>query len=180
MSRVGKQPIVIPAKTKVDVKGSVVTVQGPKGSLTQKVHTDMTVAVNGNEVLVTRPGDGKDHRSLHGLTRALVQNMVTGVNDGYTRELEIIGVGYRAELKGKFIQFNLGYSHVIHFLPPEGITMSYEQKENRVKISGIDKQLVGQVAAKIRSFRKPEPYKGKGVRYVGEQVRQKEGKTAGK
>lgn len=180
MSRVGKHPVIIPAKTKVEVKGTVVTVNGPKGTLTQKIHPDMIVKVEGNEVQVTRPTDGKDHRSLHGLTRALIQNMVTGVNDGYSRDLEIIGVGYRAELKGKMIQFNLGYSHVIHFLPPDGITLGYEQKENRVKVSGIDKHLVGLVAAKIRSFRKPEPYKGKGIRYSGEQVRQKEGKTAGK
>lgn len=180
MSRIGKQPVIIPDKVKVDIKGKTVSVTGPKGNLSQTFHPDMQIAIAGKEVQVTRPSDDKLHRSLHGLTRALIQNMVSGVTDGYTRELDILGVGYRAELKGKMLQLTLGYSHPIYFFPPEGITIAYDQKENRIRVTGADKALVGETAAKIRSMRSPEPYKGKGVRYRGEHVTIKAGKTAGK
>ncbi|MEW6412198.1 MAG: 50S ribosomal protein L6 [Candidatus Zixiibacteriota bacterium] len=178
MSRVGKNPIVIPDKTKVEIKDSSVTVTGPKGTLSREIHPDMTAVIEGKELLVSRPSDAKKHRALHGLTRALLNNMVVGVTKGYKRELEIIGVGYRAEMKGKILMMYLGYSHPIVFTPPDGVTITALPKENRVIVEGIDKELVGQCAAKIRSFRKPEPYKGKGVRYLGEYVRSKAGKTA--
>lgn len=179
MSRVGKSPIPIPEKTKVEIKGKTVTVTGPKGTLAREIHPDITATLEDNQILVTRPSDIKQHRALHGLTRALLNNMVVGVTKGYTKELQMIGVGYRAELKGKVLMIYLGYSHPIVFVPPDGIKVEVVPKENRIIVDGIDKELVGQVAAKIRSFRKPEPYKGKGVRYVGEQVRSKAGKTAG-
>ncbi len=172
-------PVIIPDKAKVEIAGSKVTVTGAKGTLVHTIHPEISAKIEGKELLVSRPSDQKRHRALHGLTRALIQNMVTGVTEGFTRELEIIGVGFRAEAKGKVLQLNLGYSHPILFIPPEGIAIAYEAKENKLKISGADKALVGLTAAKIRSFRKPEPYKGKGVRYVGEQVRTKAGKTAG-
>ncbi len=179
MSRVGKSPIPIPDKTKVDIKGKMVTVTGPKGSLAREIHPDIMAALEDNQIMVTRPSDDKKHRALHGLTRALLNNMVVGVTQGYTKELQMIGVGYRAELKGKVLMIYLGYSHPIVFQPPDGIKVEVVPKENRIIVDGIDKELVGQVAAKLRSLRKPEPYKGKGVRYVGEQVRSKAGKTAG-
>jgi large subunit ribosomal protein L6 len=179
MSRVGKSPVPIPDKTKVEIDGSRVTVTGPLGSLEREIHSDITAAVEGSEVLVTRPSDQKKHRSLHGLTRALINNMVEGVSTGFTRELKIIGVGYRAELRGNTLIVNVGYSHPIIFIPPDGITFELLPKENRIFVKGVDKELVGQVAAKIRSFRKPEPYKGKGIRYADEHVTIKAGKTAG-
>ena len=178
MSRVGKSPIEIPDKSKVEIKGSLVTVTGPKGTLSREIHPEMTAVIEDNQLMVNRPSDAKRHRALHGLTRALLNNMVVGVTDGYRRELEIIGVGYRAEMRGKILIMYLGYSHPIVFGPPEGIAIEALPKENKVIVEGIDKELVGQCAAKIRSFRKPEPYKGKGVRYVGEHVRTKAGKTA--
>lgn len=179
MSRVGKAPIPIPDKTKVDIKGIAVTVTGPKGTLSMEMHPDMSAAIENNEILVQRPSESKKHRSLHGLTRALLNNMVVGVTDGYSKVLKMIGVGYRAEMKGKMLTLYLGYSHPIHLIPPDGINIEVEPKENTITVSGIDKELVGQVAAKVRGYRKPEPYKGKGVRYVGEHVRSKAGKTAG-
>lgn len=179
MSRVGKLPIPIPDKTKVQLAGRKLTVTGPKGSLGMEVHSAIAVKVEGNNVEVTRSTEMKKHRALHGLTRALINNMVLGVTQGYVRQLEMRGVGYRAEMKGKTLVLNLGYSHPIIFNPPQGITVTVDAKENKITIDGIDKELVGQVAAKIRSLRKPEPYKGKGVRYVGEVVQQKAGKTAG-
>jgi large subunit ribosomal protein L6 len=179
MSRVGKMPIAIPDKTAIDLKGSHITVTGPKGKLERDLPQDMTAAVDGQHIIITRPSDQKRHRSLHGLTRALVFNMVEGVSNGYTRALKIIGVGYRAELEGNTLIMYLGYSHPIAFVPPDGITITVQPKENIVTVEGIDKELVGQCAATIRGFRKPEPYKGKGVRYVGEYVRTKAGKTAG-
>ncbi len=179
MSRVGKKPVPIPDKTKVQINGRHVTVTGPKGTLQMDIHPDMTVAMEHNTVVVTRPTDEKKHRALHGLTRALVANMVTGVNEGYKRELEMVGVGYRAEIRGKSLVLSLGYSHPIVLLPPAGIHITVEPKESKIRVEGIDKELVGSTAAKIRSFRKPEPYKGKGVRYLGEVVRTKAGKTAG-
>ncbi len=178
MSRVGKKPIPIPDKTKVEIKGRTISVSGPKGELSREMPADITAVVEDNTILVHRPSEQKRHRALHGLTRALVNNMVVGVTEGFKRELEIIGVGYRAEMKGKTLVMYLGYSHPIVLTPPESVTIEVLPKENKVIVTGIDKQMVGQVAAKIRSFRKPEPYKGKGVRYVGEYVRTKAGKTA--
>ncbi len=179
MSRVGKAPVPIPDKVKIDIDGSSITVNGPKGTLSRELHPDMTVAVEGSEILVTRPSDAKQHRGLHGLTRALVNNMVVGCSEGFKKELVMVGVGYRAEIVDKAVVLHLGYSHPIAFLPPEGVAINVLPKESKIVIEGIDKELVGQAAAKIRSFRKPEPYKGKGIRYLGEQVRSKAGKTAG-
>ncbi|MDH3891446.1 MAG: 50S ribosomal protein L6 [candidate division Zixibacteria bacterium] len=178
MSRVGKKPIPIPDKSKVEIKGQNVTITGAKGSLSRTVHADMTVALEDNNILVTRPSDSKTHRSLHGLTRALLNNMVVGTSVGYTKELEIIGVGYRAENQGKMLVLSLGFSHPIMVVPPDGVTATAVPKSNKILVAGIDKELVGETAAKIRGFRKPEPYKGKGVRYTGEYVRSKAGKSA--
>ena len=179
MSRVGKKPVMIPEQAKVELSGSRITVTGPKGTLQRDIHPDIAVGVEADQVTVTRPSDHKKHRALHGLTRALINNMVVGVTDGYTRELDIRGVGYRAEVRGKVLVLNLGYSHPIVFQPPDGITMRVHARENRIAIHGIDKELVGDTAAKIRSFRTPEPYKGKGIRYKGEYIKIKAGKTAG-
>ena len=178
MSRVGKVPIPIPDKVKVEIDGQLIKISGPKGDLSREIHADMTAKVEDNEILVTRPSDQKSHRCLHGLTRALINNMVVGVTDGYKKELEMIGVGYRAEMKGKTMVLALGYSHPILVTPPDGIKLDAPPKTHRIIVEGIDKELVGEVAAKIRQFRKPEPYKGKGIRYVGEHVRIKAGKTA--
>ncbi len=178
MSRIGKKPIEIPDKTKVDLDGKRVTVTGPKGSLTRTIHPDISVAIEDNNIVVTRSSDIKRHRALHGLTRALISNMVVGTSVGFKKELQIIGVGYRSENKGRMLILHLGYSHPILVVPPEGITVTAIPKENKVIIAGIDRELVGETAAKIRAFRKPEPYKGKGVRYVGEHVRSKAGKSA--
>ncbi|MCB2202077.1 50S ribosomal protein L6 [bacterium] len=179
MSRVGKLPVPIPGKTKVEIAGQTVTVTGPKGSLSREIHPDISASVEGSEVVVNRPSDQKKHRALHGLTRALINNMVVGCTDGYTRELQIVGVGYRAETKEKALVLYLGYSHPIAFIPPEGVSINVVPKENKIIVQGIDKELVGMTAAKVRSFRKPEPYKGKGIRYADEHVRHKAGKTAG-
>jgi len=179
MSRIGKKPIPIPEKAKVEINGCNLTVTGPKGSLTRVIHPDITAAIQDNTVVVARSSDLKKHRALHGLTRALIHNMVVGVTEGYTRQLEIIGVGYRAEMRAKNLVLHLGYSHPIVFSPPDEVALIVMPKENKIEVTGINKELVGLVAAKIRSFRKPEPYKGKGIRYVGEYVRIKAGKTAG-
>ncbi|MEA3296423.1 MAG: 50S ribosomal protein L6 [candidate division Zixibacteria bacterium] len=178
MSRVGKSPIPIPDKTTVEINGQDVTIKGPKGTLKRTIHADISATVENNMVIVTRPSEIKKHRALHGLTRALLSNMVVGVSDGYKKELEIIGVGYRAELQGRLLILNLGYSHPIVLAPPEGIDISVKPKEHKIIVEGIDKELVGEVTAKIRSLRKPEPYKGKGIRYVGELIRIKAGKSA--
>lgn len=178
MSRIGKKPIPIPDKSKVQIDGQKITVTGAKGSLSRTIHSDMTAALEDNNVIVTRPSDTKTHRSLHGLTRTLIDNMVIGTSVGFVKELEIIGVGYRAENKGKVLILSLGYSHPIVVVPPDGITATAVPKSNKIQVAGIDKELVGETAAKIRGFRKPEPYKGKGVRYVGEYVRSKAGKSA--
>ena len=178
MSRIGKKPIEIPKGVSVSKEGQLMKVKGPKGELHQKIHSNISVEIKDNEITVTRPDDSKENKSLHGLTRALIQNMVTGVNSSYKKELEIVGVGYRAELKGKNLLLNIGYSHPIYFAPPETITFE-TPSQTQIVVSGADKQLVGQVAAKIRSFREPEPYKGKGIKYVGEHIRRKAGKTAG-
>ncbi len=177
MSRVGRKPIPIVAGVKIQKTDRHVKVTGPKGELSADVHPNLGVDVKDNQILVTRTSDVKEQRSLHGLWRALLQNMITGVTTGYSKKLELVGVGYRAEMKGKKLQLLLGYSHPILFVPPEGIKIETPIQTN-ITISGIDKQLVGQVAAKIRSFRVPEPYKGKGVKYEGEYIRRKAGKAA--
>ncbi|UCG62606.1 MAG: 50S ribosomal protein L6 [Candidatus Zixiibacteriota bacterium] len=179
MSRVGKSPIVIPDKTRVEITLPTVTVTGPKGTLSREIHPEIKAAVEDNQIVVDRPSDAKRHRALHGLTRALLNNMVVGVTEGYKIELEVVGIGYRVEQRGKSTIFYLGYSHPVVFAAPDGVSVTSLPKENKVVVEGIDKELVGQCAAKIRSFRKPEPYKGKGIRYVGEHVRSKAGKTAG-
>jgi large subunit ribosomal protein L6 len=176
MSRIGRLPITVPSTVDVTIDGRQLTVKGPKGTLTRALHPDMTVSHEGDTIVVTRPTEQKTHKQLHGLTRTLVNNMVVGVTDGYRKGLEITGVGYRAALNGKKLTLNLGYSHQIEIDPPEGITFELENP-TRLAVVGIDKELVGQVAAKVRSTRKPEPYKGKGVRYAGEQVRRKAGKA---
>jgi large subunit ribosomal protein L6 len=179
MSRVGKKPVPIPDKVTVELDGNRLRVSGPKGSLERDLHPDVTASIQDNCVVVRRSSDQKRHRALHGLTRALISNMVTGVTEGFARQLEIIGVGYRAEMRAHSLVLYLGYSHAIVFSPPDDVKVSVVPKENKIEVAGIDKELVGLVAAKIRSFRKPEPYKGKGIRYVGEHIRIKAGKTAG-
>ncbi len=179
MSRIGKMPVSIPAKIKVELRGSEISVTGPKGSMTKTLHPDMKVSIENQEVLVSRPSDDKAHRALHGLTRALIHNMVQGVSQGFSRTLLMVGVGFRAEVKERSLILYLGYSHPVIFIPPEGVYVSVVPKENKIVVDGIDKELVGQTAAKIRSLRKPDPYKGKGIRYLDEQVRIKAGKTAG-
>jgi large subunit ribosomal protein L6 len=180
MSRIGKQPIVIPAGVKVDVTSdNVITVKGAKETLTRTLHPDMKVVIDGDTLTIVRPSDNKEHRSLHGLTRTLVNNMVIGVTDGFTKALEINGVGYRAAMQGKVLNLTLGYSHPVNFEAEAGITIEVPQP-NQILVKGADKERVGAVAAKIRSFRAPEPYKGKGIKYVDEYIRRKEGKTGAK
>ncbi len=176
MSRIGRLPIPVPSGVDVTIDGRNVTVTGPKGSLSRSLHPDMTVSREDGTIVVTRPTEQKTHKQLHGLTRTLVNNMVIGVTDGYRKGLEITGVGYRAALTGKKLTLNLGYSHQIEIDPPEGITFEVENP-TRLAVVGIDKELVGQIAAKVRATRKPEPYKGKGVRYAGEYIRRKAGKA---
>ena len=177
MSRIGRKPITIPAGVEVKVDSdNTITVKGPKGTLTKTMHPDMTIAVEGTDILVTRPDDEKEHRSLHGLPRTLIANMVEGVTNGYSKELEIRGVGYRAQLQGKTLHMNLGFSHPVDIEPVDGITIEVPA-QNKVVISGIDKQLVGHFAANVRFKRPPEPYKGAGIRYVDEVVKHKEGKA---
>jgi large subunit ribosomal protein L6 len=177
MSRIGKQPIDIPDGVQVDVHGRRVTVSGPKGTLEQAVTREMQVVLDDGRVRVERPSDEREHKALHGLTRTLIANMVEGVTSGFEKRLEIHGVGYRAALKGSDLELQVGYSHPVTMVPPEGIEFEVPAA-NRVVIRGIDKQLVGQVAANVRKVRKPEPYKGKGIRYEGEHVRKKSGKAA--
>lgn len=179
MSRIGKKPVAIPGGVTVKQENGLITVKGPKGELSTKVSDFVNVAVDQSEIVVTRPNDQANSRSAHGLMRTLIGNMVQGVTEGFTRKLDIVGVGFRAEMRGAVLQLNLGYSHPIMFFPPGDITIAVPTATNIV-ITGIDKQLVGQVAAKIRSFRPPEPYKGKGVKYENEQIRRKAGKSAGK
>ena len=176
MSRIGRLPITVPSSVDVTIDGRNVTVKGPKGTLSRALHPDMTVSREDGTLVVTRPTEQKTHKQLHGLTRTLVSNMVIGVTDGYRKGLEITGVGYRAALNGRKLQLNLGYSHQIEIDPPEGITFEVENP-TRLAVVGIDKELVGQIAAKVRATRKPEPYKGKGVRYSGEYIRRKAGKA---
>jgi len=176
MSRIGRKPIVIPAGVDVKIDGSTVSVKGPKGALTQTMHSNMTLVIEGNEVLVTRPNDEKENRSLHGLTRTLVNNMVVGVSEGFKKELEVNGVGYRAALQGSDLVLNIGYSHQVIMVPEDGITVEVPAP-NKIIISGYNKQRVGQFAAEVREKRPPEPYKGKGIKYVDEFIRRKEGKA---
>ena len=176
MSRIGRLPIPIPTGVDVTVVGSAVTVKGPKGELNLTVKEPITVALEDGQLLVTRPDDERSSRSLHGLTRTLIANQITGVTTGYSKGLEIVGTGYRVQAKGSNIEFALGYSHPITVEPPAGISFAVEGN-NRLTVHGIDKQAVGEVAANIRKLRKPEPYKGKGVRYAGEVVRRKAGKS---
>ncbi|MDN3668344.1 50S ribosomal protein L6 [Echinicola jeungdonensis] len=184
MSRIGKKPINIPAGVTVDVAtDNVVTVKGPKGTLSQDVNPDITVKLEDNQVVLARPTESKRHKSLHGLYRALINNMVVGVSEGYKKELELVGVGYKATNQGQVLELSLGYSHNIYFALPQDIAVKAETPKGKnpvVTLEGIDKELIGQVAAKIKSLRKVEPYKGKGIRFVGEQVRRKAGKTAAK
>jgi len=184
MSRIGKKPIHLPNGVTVDVSvPGAVTVKGPKGTLTQDVNPDIQVKVEGSELVVSRPTDSKRHKSMHGLYRALINNMVVGVSEGYKKDLELVGVGYKASNQGQVLELSLGYSHSIFMALPQEISLKTETPKGKnpiITLEGIDKELIGQVAAKIRSLRKVEPYKGKGVRFVGEQVRRKAGKTAGK
>lgn len=184
MSRIGKKPINIPAGVTVDVSAhNVVTVKGPKGVLVREIHPDINVKVEGSEIVLTRPTESKRHKSFHGLYRSLVNNMVIGVSEGYKKELELVGVGYKASNQGQILELSLGYSHNIFFALPDSIGLKTETPKGKnpiVTLEGIDKELVGQVAAKIKSLRKVEPYKGKGIRFVGEVVRRKAGKTAAK
>ena len=179
MSRIGKHPVPVPAGVTVTVNGSTVTVKGPKGELTRTFHPDVAIAVQGAEVVVSRPSDEAQHKALHGLSRTLVANMVEGVTKGFTKVLEIQGVGYKAETKPYGVNLVVGYSHQVPFHAPAGVKISVENN-TVVKIEGADKEKVGQVAAEIRLVRPPEPYKGKGIRYQGEQVRRKAGKTGAK
>ncbi|HNE87005.1 MAG TPA: 50S ribosomal protein L6 [Chitinophagales bacterium] len=184
MSRIGRAPISIPAKTEISISDkNLVTVKGPKGTLTQQIDRDITVKVEDGKILVERPTDQKRHKALHGLYRAIVQNMVVGVSDGFKRELQVIGVGFRASHQGQLLELAVGYSHPVYVLLPEEITLSTETVKGqapKVLLESSDKQLLGQVAAKIRAIRKPEPYKGKGIKYSDEILRKKAGKSAGK
>jgi large subunit ribosomal protein L6 len=177
MSRIGKMPISVPSDVQVTVRGSEVTVKGPKGELSRTFHRDISISLQDNHIIVTRPTDHRLHRSLHGLTRALLENMVRGVHEGFRKELEIRGVGYRAQKEGDKLVLMVGYSHPVEVVPPPGITIDVEKGYRNVVVQGVDKELVGRVAAEIRAVRKPEPYKGKGIRYVGEYVRRKAGKA---
>lgn len=179
MSRVGRMPIDIPAGVNVNLDGHVITVKGPKGELTRTLHPDMKITVTDNVITVERPSDEKEHRALHGLTRALVANMVTGVTTGFKKELEIVGVGYRAQMKGKKLALTLGFSHPLELDAPEGVTVECPTATTIV-VSGANNETVGEFAAKIRGYRLPEPYKGKGIRYAGEHVRRKAGKAGSK
>lgn len=181
MSRIGKAPIEIPAGVSIDIKDNVVTVKGPKGTLSQTINPDIEVKVENGQVIVARPTDNKEHRSMHGLYRALINNMVVGVSTGYRKEMELVGVGYRASATGQVLELSLGFSHAIYIkLPPE-VTVEAKTERNKnplIILESGDKQLLGQVCAKIRSLRKPEPYKGKGIKFVGEVIRRKSGKSA--
>ena len=176
MSRIGKQPVAIPSAVNVQIEGNTVIVKGPKGELQREVHRDIGVQQGDDKITVTRSSDLPYYRALHGLTRALLANMVTGVSTGYSKTLELLGVGYRAQQMGKNIQLAVGYSHPVDVKAPEGITLEVEGT-SKIHIRGVDKELVGQTAAEIRGIRPPEPYKGKGIRYEGEHVRRKAGKA---
>ena len=177
MSRIGRMPVSIPAGVTVDVQGSTVRVKGAKGELSRTFDPDMDIKIEDSQALVSRPSDHRRHRAMHGLTRALLNNMVLGVSQGFTRELDIQGVGYRAEVQGENLVLHVGYSHPVVMDPPEGISFAVNKTGRALTVLGIDKEVVGEVAARIRRVRPPEPYKGKGIRYAGEYVRRKAGKT---
>jgi large subunit ribosomal protein L6 len=170
-------PIPVPEDVAVNIEGSRVTVKGPKGELSRSFDQDMSIALRDNQIVVTRPSDVKRHKAMHGLTRALLANMVTGVSKGFRKTLEIVGVGYRAEMQGEALVLSVGYSHPVQIEPPPGITFRVEKGYRSFTVEGTDKELVGEVAARIRAVRRPEPYKGKGIRYLGERVRRKAGKA---
>ena len=176
MSRIGRLPITVPAGVDVTIDGSNVTVKGAKGTLTGTFNSNMTITLDGGVVTVTRPNDQKENRALHGLTRTLIANMIEGVSNGFKKELEIVGIGYRCALQGKDLVLNVGYSHQVTMTPPEGVTLEVPAP-NKIIVNGYDKQKVGQFAAEVRGVRPPEPYKGKGIKYVDEVVRRKEGKA---
>ncbi len=177
MSRVGRMPVTLPKGVSVNIEGQKVSVKGPKGELTHEVRPEISVKLEGSQLIVSRSTDERAHRAYHGLTRALLANMVKGVSEGFRKVMEVEGVGYRAAMQGQSLVLQLGYSHPIEVLPPPGVSFSVEKGEKVFAIEGINKELVGEIAAKIRSFRKPEPYKGKGVLYQGEHVRRKAGKA---
>ena len=177
MSRIGRMPVSVPEGIAVSIEGSRVTVRGPKGELSRSFDQDMAIALRENQITVTRPSDSKRHKAMHGLTRALLANMVTGVSEGFRKTLEVVGVGYRAEMREEKLVLSVGYSHPVEVEPPPGITFRVEKGYRSFTVEGIDKELVGEVAARIRAMRKPEPYKGKGIRYFGERVRRKAGKA---
>jgi len=179
MSRIGRMPITLPANVKATIDGCKITVEGPKGTLCREIHPAMTATLENGVITVTRPTDNKLHRSLHGLTRTLINNMVVGVSEGYKKELEIVGTGYRAQKQGTELVMNIGYSHQVIMKECNGVTVEVPAP-NKIIVSGTDKQAVGQFAAEVREKRPPEPYKGKGIKYVGEVVRRKEGKTGAK
>lgn len=179
MSRIGRMPVEVPAGVEVKLSGHDMTVKGPKGTLSASFHKNMNIAKEGNTIVVTRPNDEKQNRALHGLTRALIANMVTGVSQGFEKNLEIIGVGFRAQKQGKKLILTLGYSHPVEIEEPQGITIEVPAQD-KIIVKGADKQLVGEIAAQIREKRPPEPYKGKGIKYAGEIIIRKEGKTGGK
>jgi large subunit ribosomal protein L6 len=179
MSRIGKMPVLVPSGVTVDIDGSTVSVKGPKGELSRKFPEGITFGLEGDKVITSRSSEESSQKALHGLSRALINNMVEGVTKGYTKQLEITGVGYKAEVKPYGLLFSLGYSHTIEFKAPKGIKLTAPQP-TQVLVEGSDKEIVGQVAAEIRSLRKPEPYKGKGIKYAGEKVRRKAGKAGGK
>ncbi len=176
MSRVGRMPIIVPQGVTVNLKEDEVTVSGPKGELHRQVHPDMSITLDNNTLMVSRPSDNRVHRSLHGLTRSLLANMVEGVTSGFEKELEIVGVGYRAEKVGDKLVIRIGFSHLVEVSPLSGVSLSVEGS-NRIKVTGIDKEVVGEMAARIRAIRPPDTYKGKGIRYAGESVRLKAGKA---
>lgn len=176
MSRIGKKPVVIPNGVEVKLEGNTVTVKGPKGTLTRNFHSDIAIKVEDNQVIVERPSDHRTHRALHGTTRSVIANMVEGVTNGFSKTLEMVGVGYRASKKGNNVVLNVGYSHPIDVTPIDGIELDVPS-QTQIVVKGIDKEKVGEMAAKIRSYREPEPYKGKGIKYSDEVIRRKEGKT---
>ena len=178
MSRIGRKPVPVPSGVEFRISGTKVEVKGPKGQLSRDLHPSMKIEFKNNEVMVTRPSDGRLDRSLHGLTRTLISNMVQGVSEGYSKQLNIVGVGYKVALKGKDLVLNLGHSHAIDYPAPKGIEFEVDGKKNTIRIKGSNKEMVGQTAAEIRSFRPPEPYKGKGVMYSTERIKRKAGKAA--
>lgn len=184
MSRIGKAPITLPKGVDINVsKGNLVTVKGPKGELSQQVDPDLTIKTEDGEIVIDRPTEQKRHRAMHGLYRSLLQNLVDGVSEGYVKELELVGVGFRAANTGQMLELTIGYSHPIFFMLPDEVKVETKTEKGKapvVRLESNDKQLIGQVAAKIRSLRAPEPYKGKGIRFVGEHIRRKEGKSAAK